>query len=76
MTTTYWPERLESEQHRTRDEHPPMPQDVPSPPSNNPPNASVWAFTTHDRPAGEKPRLRWMLGSATFTIVASTTRIS
>jgi hypothetical protein len=46
------------------------------PSSNNPPNASVYAFTTHDRFSEEKPRLDRMLGSATFTIEASTTRIS
>src|SRR3954447_15623868 len=38
--------------------------------------AIMYAFTTHVRSAWEKCRSRWMDGSATFTIVASTTIIS
>ena len=46
------------------------------PSSSSPPKASAYAVTTHSRPVPEKPSARWMCGSATFTIVASSTTIS
>src|SRR4051794_26353852 len=44
--------------------------------SSRPPNPIRYASTTHDRPSVEKPRSRWMLGSATATTVSSTIAIS
>src|SRR3954469_14436144 len=41
------------------------------PSSRKPPNTSVYALMTHCRLDVEKPRSRWIEGSATFTIVAS-----
>ena len=36
----------------------------------------MYAFSTHDRPAGDKPSERCIGGRATFTMVASSTTIS
>ena len=44
--------------------------------SSRPPNAIRYAFTTQARLLWEKPRSSWIEGSATFTIVASSTIIS
>src|SRR5205823_3339685 len=44
--------------------------------SSSPPNVIRYAFTTHARLDWEKPRSRWIEGSATFTIVASRTIMS
>ena len=49
---------------------------VRPPSSSSPPKVTAYAFTTHSRPLPEKPSARWMCGSATFTIVASSTTIS
>ncbi len=47
------------------------------PASNNSPAKAIrWALTTQARPACEKPRSAWMDGSATFTMVMSSTIIS
>ena len=46
------------------------------PSSSSPPNASVYAFTTHSRFESEKPSAFWMCGSATFTMVESSTTMS
>jgi hypothetical protein len=47
------------------------------PPSSiSPPKVSAYALTTHSRPEPEKPSARWMSGSATLTMVASSTTIS
>src|SRR4051794_18830804 len=47
------------------------------PPSRSrPPNARVYALTTQDRSAWEKPRSTLMCGSAMFTIVPSSTTMS
>jgi hypothetical protein len=43
--------------------------------SSSPPNAIRYAFTTQARLFCEKPRSRWIDGSATFTIVTSRTII-
>ena len=54
------------------------PMRSPSRPASRsrPPNAIRYALTTHARLLCEKPRSCWMEGSATFTIVASSTIIS
>ncbi len=44
--------------------------------SSSPPKLIRYAFTTHARLACEKPRSSWMVGSATFTTVTSSTIIS
>ena len=44
--------------------------------SSRPPNAIRYALTTQARLDEEKPRSRWIEGSATFTTVASSTIIS
>ena len=44
--------------------------------SRKPPNVSRYELTTHVRLAWLKPRSRWIEGSATFTIVASTAIMS
>src|SRR3989441_5297617 len=54
----------------------PMRSAARPPRSRKPPNVRTYAFTTHARPACEKPRSRWIAGSAMFTIVASSTIIS
>src|SRR3954451_7050788 len=41
-----------------------------------PPKISVYAFSTHDRLCSENPTLRWIVGSATFTTVASSTTMN
>src|SRR6185369_15889946 len=47
------------------------------PPSrSSPPNASAYALTTHSRLLPEKPSAVWMCGSATLTMVASSTTMS
>ena len=46
------------------------------PSSMEPPNASVYAVMTHCRSALAKPRSVWIAGSATFTIVASSTTMN
>ena len=46
------------------------------PSSRKPPKVNRYAFTTHERPASEKPSEPWMAGSATFTIVPSSTIMS
>ncbi len=46
------------------------------PSSSRPPKVSVYAFSTQDRPAGEKRRPAWMCGSAMFTTVRSRTIMS
>ena len=46
------------------------------PRSRNPPNVSRYAFTTHASEVDEKPRSSLMEGSATFTIVVSSTIMS
>src|SRR3954462_3075530 len=47
------------------------------PPSrSSEPNASAYAVTTHWRESSENSSARWALGSAMFTIVASSTTIS
>src|SRR3954447_9248645 len=47
------------------------------PPSKRkPPNTSVYALTIHWRLASESPRSFWIDGSATFTIVASSTTMN
>ena len=45
------------------------------PRSMKPPKVSMYALTTHASEASEKPRLSWIDGSATFTIVVSSTII-
>ena len=49
--------------------------DLP-PSSSSPPNASAYALMTHSRLVLEKWSALWMCGSATFTMVASSTTIS
>ena len=44
--------------------------------SSSPPNAIKYALTTQARLLDENPRSSWMVGRATFTIVASSTIIS
>src|SRR5258705_2893180 len=46
------------------------------PSSRKPPKISVYAFSTHDRLCSENPRLVWIVGSATFTTVASSTTMN
>src|SRR3954469_7990707 len=46
------------------------------PSSRKPPKISVYAFSTHDRLCSENARLRWIVGSATFTTVASSTTMN
>ena len=47
------------------------------PPSiRKPPNANVYALTTHGRPLSEKPSALPIEGSATFTIEASSTTMN
>jgi hypothetical protein len=46
------------------------------PSSRNPPNASAYPLSTHCRPTGEKPRPRWIAGSAKVTIDPSMTTSS
>src|SRR5215472_10485242 len=46
------------------------------PSSSSPPKVSAYALTTHSRPDPENPSARWMCGSATLTMVASSTTIS
>ena len=41
------------------------------PSSSRPPDVSVYAFSTQDRPVAEKCRLSWICGSAMFTTVMS-----
>ncbi len=44
--------------------------------SSRPPKAIRYAFTTHARLDWENPRSSWIVGSATFTTVTSSTIIS
>ncbi len=47
------------------------------PPSKSrPPNASAYPLTTHSRSVASKFSARWIDGSATFTIVVSSTTMS
>src|SRR5262249_50570541 len=46
------------------------------PSSSSPPKVSAYALTTHSRPDPEKPSARWICGSATLTMVASSTTIN
>ena len=46
------------------------------PSSSSPPKARAYALTTHSRPEPEKPSARWIGGSATLTMVESSTTIS
>ena len=47
-----------------------------APSRSRPPKVSTYAFNTHESEEFEKPRLRWMWGRATLTMVASSTTIS
>src|SRR5262249_43905579 len=53
-------------------------EQVPAWPASrsSPPKVSVEALTTHSGPEPEKPSARWICGSATLTMVASSTTIS
>lgn len=44
--------------------------------SSNPPKAIMYALTTHARFEPVKPRSSWIVGSATFTTVPSSTIMS
>ena len=46
------------------------------PSSRKPPNSRVYALITHCRESAEKFRSAWMSGSATFTIVTSSTTMN
>ena len=47
-----------------------------APSSSRPPKVRAYALITHERLAVLKPRLAWILGRATFTMVASRTTMS
>jgi hypothetical protein len=46
------------------------------PSSSSPPKARAYALTSHSKPEPEKPSARWIGGSATLTMVESSTTIS
>ena len=54
----------------------PIESDSRPPSSSRLPNASAYPVTTHCRPASEKAKSRWAVGSAMFTMVASSTTIN
>ena len=54
----------------------PIRSEVLPPSSSSPAKESVYAVTTYERCASSKPSTRWAVGSATFTMVASSATMS